>query len=132
MPWIIRYKKQNKTKQNKNETNLRIIMLIPILRFTMITTHDYVCLCISFPAVLNQFSDTRIMWTLLSFHTEVISAYSFREMCYLDRKLQIDVNNWPVSHSARHQHPARERHKIRIASLENVDNQTPRSTNFTH
>ena len=41
-------------------------------------------------------------------------------------------NNWPVSHSARHQGPARERHKIRIASRENVDNQTPRNTNFTH
>ena len=26
----------------------------------------------------------------------------------------------------------RERHKIRIASQENVDNQTPRNTNFTH
>ena len=30
------------------------------------------------------------------------------------------------------QRPARERHKIRIASRENVDNQTPRNTNFTH
>ena len=40
--------------------------------------------------------------------------------------------NSPISHSARHQHPARERHKIRIASRENVDNQTPRNTNFTH
>ena len=40
--------------------------------------------------------------------------------------------NWPVTHSARHQRPARERHKIRIASRENVDNQTPRNTNFTH
>ena len=42
------------------------------------------------------------------------------------------TNNWPVSHSARHQRHARERHKIRIASRENVDNQTPRNTNFTH
>ena len=32
--------------------------------------------------------------------------------------------NWPVSHSARHQCPARERQKIHIASRENVDNQT--------
>ena len=40
--------------------------------------------------------------------------------------------NSPVSHSARHQRPARERHKISIASRENVDNQTPRNTNFTH
>ena len=32
----------------------------------------------------------------------------------------------PVSHLARHQRPARERHKIRIASRENVDNQGPR------
>ena len=40
--------------------------------------------------------------------------------------------NWPVSHSARHQRPARERHRIRIASRENVDNQAPRNTNFTH
>ena len=40
--------------------------------------------------------------------------------------------NWPVSHSARHQRPARERHKIHIASQENVDNQAPRNTNFTH
>ena len=50
--------------------------------------------------------------------------------------LQIGSNkielNWPVSHSARHQRPARERQKIRIASRENVDNQTPRNTNFTH
>ena len=41
-------------------------------------------------------------------------------------------SNSPVSYSARHQRPARERHKIRIASRENVDNQTPRNTNFTH
>ena len=40
--------------------------------------------------------------------------------------------NSPISYSARHQRPARERHKIHIASRENVDNQTPRSTNFTH
>ena len=40
--------------------------------------------------------------------------------------------NSPVSHSARHQRPARERHKIRIASRENVDNQAPCNTNFTH
>ena len=42
------------------------------------------------------------------------------------------IFNWPVSHSARHQCPARERHKIRVASRENVDNQAPRNTNFTH
>ena len=30
--------------------------------------------------------------------------------------------NSPVSHSARRQRPARERQKIRIASLENVEN----------
>ena len=41
------------------------------------------------------------------------------------------VFNRPVSHSARHQHPARERHIMRIASRENVDNQAPRNTNFT-
>ena len=40
--------------------------------------------------------------------------------------------NSPVSYSERHQRPARERHKIRIASRENVDNQTPRNTNFAH
>ena len=40
-------------------------------------------------------------------------------------------NNRPVSHSARHQRPARERHIMRIASRENVDNQAPRNTNFT-
>ena len=40
--------------------------------------------------------------------------------------------NSPVSHLACHQRPARERHKICIASRENVDNQTPRNTNFTH
>ena len=40
--------------------------------------------------------------------------------------------NSPVSHSVCHQRPAREKHKIRIASRENVDNQTPRNTNFTH
>ena len=39
--------------------------------------------------------------------------------------------NSPVSHLARHQRPARERDKIRIASQENVDNQTPHNTNFT-
>ena len=39
--------------------------------------------------------------------------------------------NRPVSHSARHQRPARERHTIRIASRENVNNQAPRNTNFT-
>ena len=37
----------------------------------------------------------------------------------------------PVSHSARHQRPARESHIMRIASRENVDNQAPRNTNFT-
>ena len=36
-------------------------------------------------------------------------------------------NNSPVYHSARHQRPARERHRIRTASRENVDNQTPRN-----
>ena len=41
------------------------------------------------------------------------------------------TNNRPVSHSARHQRPARERHIMRIASRENVDNQAPRNTNFT-
>ena len=41
-------------------------------------------------------------------------------------------NNSPDSHSARHQRPARERHKIRIASRENVDNQAPCNTTFTH
>ena len=40
-------------------------------------------------------------------------------------------SNRPVSHSARHQHSARERHIMRIASRENVDNQEPRNTNFT-
>ena len=35
---------------------------------------------------------------------------------------------WPVSHSARHQRPARERHIMRIASRENVDNQAPCNT----
>ena len=39
--------------------------------------------------------------------------------------------NRPVSHSARHQRPARERHIMCIASRENVDNQAPRNTNFT-
>ena len=39
--------------------------------------------------------------------------------------------NRPVSHSARHQRPARERHIMRIASRENVDNQAPRNINFT-
>ena len=39
--------------------------------------------------------------------------------------------NRPVSHSARHQRPTRERHIMRIASRENVDNQAPRNTNFT-
>ena len=38
----------------------------------------------------------------------------------------------PASCSARHKRPARERQKIRIASRKNVDNQTPRNTNFTH
>ena len=42
------------------------------------------------------------------------------------------LHNFPVSHSASHQRPARERHKIRIAPRENVDNQAPRNTNFTH
>ena len=41
-------------------------------------------------------------------------------------------HNRPISHLARHQRPARERHKICIASRENVDNQVPRNTNFTH
>ena len=40
--------------------------------------------------------------------------------------------NSPVLHSARHQRPARERHKIRTASRKTVDNQAPRNTNFTH
>ena len=34
-------------------------------------------------------------------------------------------SNSSVLHSARHQRPARERHKIRIASRENVDSQAP-------
>ena len=41
------------------------------------------------------------------------------------------VCNRPVSHSARNQRPARERHIMRIASRENVDNQAPRNANFT-
>ena len=41
-------------------------------------------------------------------------------------------HNSPISHSARHQRPARETHKIRIASQENVDNQMLCNTNFTH
>ena len=41
------------------------------------------------------------------------------------------LSNRPASHSARHQRPARERHIMRIASRENVDNQAPRNTNFT-
>ena len=45
---------------------------------------------------------------------------------------QVDFLNSPVLHSVRHQRPARERHKIRIASRETVDNQAPRNTNFTH
>ena len=40
--------------------------------------------------------------------------------------------NSPVSHLAHHQRPPTERHKICIASQENVDNQAPRNTNFTH
>ena len=51
---------------------------------------------------------------------------------FLGPNIDKKVINWPISHSARHQRPARERHKIRIASQENVDNQTPRNTNFTH
>ena len=39
-------------------------------------------------------------------------------------------SNSPVSFSARHQRPAIERHKIRIASRENVNNQAPRNTNL--
>ena len=39
-------------------------------------------------------------------------------------------SNSPVSHLARHQRPARERYKIRIASQENVDNQAPRNSKF--
>ena len=41
-------------------------------------------------------------------------------------------SNSPDSHLARHQRPAGERHKICIASWENVDNQAPCNTNFTH
>ena len=41
------------------------------------------------------------------------------------------IGDRPVSHSAHHQRPARERHIMRIASRENVDNQAPRNTNFT-
>ena len=48
----------------------------------------------------------------------------------LEYGLSSDKNNSPVSHSARHQRPARERHKIRIASRENVDNQAPRYTTW--
>ena len=40
--------------------------------------------------------------------------------------------NRPVSHLARHQRPAREMHKIRVASRGYVDNQAPRNTNFTY
>ena len=49
----------------------------------------------------------------------------------LKKASQAYMDNRPVSHSARHQRPARERHKIRIASRENVDNQAPRNTNCT-
>ena len=41
-------------------------------------------------------------------------------------------SNSPVSYSVRHQRPARERQKIRIASRKNVDNQAPHNTNFTN
>ena len=37
-----------------------------------------------------------------------------------------------IRHATMYQRPARERHKIRIALRENVDNQAPRNTNFTH
>ena len=46
--------------------------------------------------------------------------------------MNLFIVNSPVSHLARHQRPARERDKIRSASQENVDNQTPHNTNFTH
>ena len=60
---------------------------------------------------------------------QIINNY----MCHTCAKEFLDLNfNSPVSHSARHQRPAQERHKIRIASRGNVDNQTPRNTNFTH
>ena len=59
-------------------------------------------------------------------HEPLIHLPSFKV-----RGLQTTINS-PVSHSARQQRPARERNKIRIASRENVDNQTPRNTNFTH
>ena len=49
---------------------------------------------------------------------------------YYSKNVVINYNR-PVSHSARHQRLARERHIMRIASRENVDNQAPRNTNFT-
>ena len=51
---------------------------------------------------------------------------------YFEQTILVYISNSPVSYSARHQRPARERHKIRIASWGNVDNQTPHNTNFTH
>ena len=70
-----------------------------------------------------------------------MSSDSCQKMIFLEPlTIPLNVNklknqdgiNSPVLHSARHQRPARERHKIRIASRENVDNQMPRNTNFTH
>ena len=55
-----------------------------------------------------------------------------RELYLAHRQERAGDTNSPVSHSAHHQCPAMERHKIRIVLRENVDNQTPRNTNFTH
>ena len=63
-------------------------------------------------------------------HTSFEWTRAVRHIYGIIRHMQ-GLYNRPVSHSARHQRPARERHKIRIASRENVDNQAPRNTNFT-
>ena len=64
-------------------------------------------------------------------HDRGTSPYNFKKVSPPPRK-QASIYNSPVSHSARHQRPARERHKIGIALRENVDNQAPQNTNFTH
>ena len=75
----------------------------------------------------------RIAWQIFKKTTLLISQmkYGVTESRF-GSVITGGIWNSPISHSTHHQRPARERHKIRNASRENVNNQALRNTNFTH
>ena len=67
--------------------------LIPILCFQVM--HDYVVFIGPLTNVLNQLSLTIILrWTLLWFHTEMISAYTLWGNVLLKEELQNEARKW--------------------------------------